>query len=129
MQEEAKQALLNTFPMALPSLPFEKDMWQSLAEDDRPLLLYGMWNGADKLIDKLASLGRKPSAVFASDGFVRGQAFRGYTVLSYAEAARLFPEHVVLLSFGSNRPDVVSYLYDFAMRVPVLIPDMPLAGE
>lgn len=129
MQDEAIKSLTEAFPLPLPPVPFGKDMWQALAEEDRPLLVYGMGNGADKLMDRLASFGRAPSAVFASDGFVRGQVFRGYTVLSYEEAARLFPHHVVLVSFGSNRADVVSYLYDFAARVPCLIPDMPLAGE
>lgn len=129
MREEEIISALACFPLPLPPLPFVKDMWQILSEDDTPLLVYGMGNGADKLIDRLASIGRTPSAVFASEGFVRGQSFRGYTVLSYSEASRLFPCHTVLVSFGSNRSDVVSFLYDFAARASCLIPDMPLAGD
>ena len=129
MQKDLYLAVLRTYPLSLPPVPFGKDMWQLLAESDTPLLVYGMGNGADKLFARLETIGRRPSAVFASDGFVRGQLFRGYEVVSYAQAKEKFPFHIVLLSFGSNKSDVVSYLYSFAEDVPLLIPDMPLAGE
>lgn len=129
MQKNLYDTVLREYPLSLPPTPFGADMWQRLKESDTPILIYGMGNGADKLFERLASLGRVPSAVFASDGFVRGQIFRGHKVVSYAEARERFPEHVVLLSFGSNKEDVVSYLYEFAEDVPLLIPDMPLAGE
>lgn len=129
MQKERYENVLREYPLSLPSVPFEKDIWQALEENEAPLLVYGMGNGADKLFDRLERIGRAPSAVFASDGFVRAQVFRGHEVVSYAEAAARFPGHTVLLSFGSNKSDVVSFLYDFAERKPLLIPDMPLAGE
>ncbi len=129
MQKNIYGTVLREYPLSLPPAPFKKDIWQSLEASDTPILIYGMGNGADKLFERLEMIGREPSAVFASDGFVRGQLFHGYKVISYAQAKEMFPSHIVLLSFGSNKADVVSYLYKFAEEAPLLIPDMPLAGE
>ena len=52
MQDEATKTLTKPFPLPLPPVPFGKDMWQALAEDETPLLVYGMGNGADKLISR-----------------------------------------------------------------------------
>ncbi len=128
MRTNEYASVLSRFPMVLPPCPMDKDVWQTVAESDADILVYGMGNGADKLFAKLAEYGKTVSAVFASDGFVRGQVFHGQKVISFAEAKTLFPNHIILLSFGSNKQDVVEFLFSFGADKPFLIPDMPLAG-
>ena len=60
---------------ALP-LPFSKDLWQSLQTQTRDIRLYGMGNGADKLLAVCGKKGIRISGIFASDGFVAVQAHK-----------------------------------------------------
>ena len=61
----------------LPEYPCRVDMWDELAHETRPIMVYGMGNGADKLFARLEKYGVTPREVCASDGFVRGHSFRG----------------------------------------------------
>ena len=111
----------------LPAYPVETDMWQELKKEVRPIMVYGMGNGADKLFDKFAELGINISEVFASDGFVRGHSFRGYKVKSFSEIKENYPDYVIVLSFASNREEVISMLSDIDSNYDMYVPDMPIA--
>ena len=63
----------------------ERPLWDYLKETKKPIILYGMGNGADMIIDVLSALGISHSDVFASDGFVRGHFFHGKKVLTFSE--------------------------------------------
>ena len=86
------------------------DLWRYLqSQAGRPILLWGMGDGADKVLDVCAEYGIAVADVFASDGFVRGQSFRGRRVLSFGEARATYGDcMIVLLAFGSRRPDVLA---------------------
>ncbi len=105
------------------------DLWEMLATDNRPIAVYGMGNGADKLFEKLASIGRTPVAVFASDSFVRGQVFHGYRVQRFTEVKEKWPDCVVLMSFATRQPDVMADVFTMAEEIPFYLPDMPVAGN
>lgn len=109
--------------------PQGPDIWQRLAAEERPLVVYGMGNGADKLFDRLEKIGKKPVAVFASDDFVRGQSFHGYRVQRLAEVEEAYPSFVILVSFATRLPDVMAYIYRLAEKYPLFLPDMPVVGE
>ena len=54
--------------MSLPQ--FEQDLWQYLAATDKPIVMYGMGNGADKILAVCDRFGITVRDFFASDGFV-----------------------------------------------------------
>ena len=112
-------------------LLFSCDLWQSLAGETRDILLYGMGNGADKLLAVCEARGIPICGVFASDGFVRGHSFHGMRVMSYSEVAEKYPpgDCVVLLAFGSSRPEVMSLFDRVATRYPLYVPDLPVCGD
>ena len=110
-------------------LPKGEDIWEKLAHEERPIAVYGMGNGADKLFAKLAEIGKKPVAVFASDGFVRGQSFRGYRVQSLSEIEAAYPDFVILVSFASRLPGVMEMIFALSERHTLYLPDMPVMGE
>ena len=112
----------------LPEYPVTEDLWTRLGAESRPIVVYGMGNGADKLFDRLESLGITVSDIFASDGFVRGHSFRGMRVKSLSEIEAEYSDFVILLSFASNRPEVVDMLAELDGRHEMYIPDMPVAG-
>ena len=114
--------------VTLPEYPVARDMWDSIREEQRPIMIYGMGNGADKLLDRLSEMGVQPAEIFASDGFVRGHSFRGKTVRPFSYIKENYDEFVILLSFASNRPEVLEMLSDIDKNHDMLIPDMPIAG-
>ncbi len=104
---------------------------ESLAERCRPVALYGTGNGADKVISMiLGPLGVSPEAVFASDGFVRSRTYAGLPVESLAGvSSRLGDDVDVLMCFGSDREEVISFAESLDGRFSFAIPDVPLYGN
>ena len=77
------------------------DLWNYLKQTKKPIVLYGMGNGADKIISVLNRYDIKVAGVFASDGFVREKYFHGFKVTDYKTAKETFGDMVVLVCFGS----------------------------
>ncbi len=113
----------------LPEYPCERDMWDVLAEENRPIVVYGMGNGADKLIKRFEKYNIEISDFFASDGFVRGHSFHGKRVKSFSEIKTEYSDFVVVLSFASNREEVIALFEEIDSKFDLYIPDMPVAGE
>ena len=105
-----------------------KDLWNYLSETQKPIVLYGMGDGADKVIRVLDNKGIKVSGVFASDTFVRNKTFRGFKVTNYLTAKELFPDMIVLLCFGTALPDVIDNIKNIANECELYAPDVPVAG-
>lgn len=114
--------------VTLPEYPLTRDVWDIIKEEKRPIVVYGMGNGADKLFDRLAHFGVVPNDIFASDGFVRGHSFRGMRVKSFSEIKEQYPDFLILLSFASNRSEVLDMLTNIDKNYDMIIPDMPVAG-
>lgn len=104
-------------------------IWNYLKNAKKPILLYGMGNGADKILDRLLSLGITPDGVFASDGFARHNPFRGYTVISYSEALEKYGDFIALICFGSQRPEVLELFRSMRSRCELYAPDVPVYGD
>lgn len=113
----------------LPEYPVKEDMWKKLKSEKRPILIYGMGNGADKLISRFSELNIDFADIFASDGFVRGHSFHGIRVKSFTEIKELYSDFVIVLSFASNREEVLTLLASIDEKYDMYIPDMPVAGE
>lgn len=109
----------------------EKDLWHCLQNAGRPIVMYGMGNGADKILRVCEEYGIEVSDFFASDGFVRGHSFHGKRVLSYSEMKERYAEQepIVLLSFASSRPEVLSLFRTVGAELELYAPDVPVFGE
>lgn len=105
------------------------DLWESLARAEKPIVLYGMGNGADKILTVLARYGIEVSDFFASDDFVRGHAFHGKKVLRYAEVCEKYADFIVLIAFGSARPEVLAAFDKLDAAHEVYAPDVPVNGD
>ncbi len=104
-------------------------MWDHLKETDRPILLYGMGNASQRILNELKCRGIEPQGIFASDTFVRGQFFCGYKVMSYAEAKDRFGDFVILLCFGTHRQELIEHINTLAEEQDLYAPDIPVIGE
>ncbi len=110
------------------------DLWQRLKEISdagRPIVMYGMGNGADKILAVCADRGIAVADFFASDGFVRGHSFHDKVVLSYSAMKEKYrtARPVVLLSFASSRPEVLTLIERVAAECELFIPDVPVCGN
>lgn len=112
-------------PVSLP----KEDIWQFLARDSRPKVIYGMGDGADKLIAHLEGKGISYAEIFASDGFVRGQSFHGKKVLTLKEVEERYEDFIVLVSFATRLPEVIQNIESIAARHLLFVPDMPVYGH
>jgi len=106
-----------------------KELWAELRESGKPIVLYGMGNGADKIISVLESKGMQFADVFASDDFVRGQFFHGKKVLKLSAVAEKYTDFNILVSFGSSLPEVMERIRGIASKYNLYAPDVPVAGE
>lgn len=115
----------------LPPYPIERDVWDEIKESELPVTVYGMGNGADKLFSRLGEecAKNKIKEIFASDGFVRGHSFRGYKVRSLSEIKAEYNDPLIILSFASNRSEVIEMIKKIDAENKMLIPDMPVTGE
>jgi FkbM family methyltransferase len=113
--------------LVFPVYPLTIDVWDKLKTEKRPIMVYGMGNGADKLFDRFSEYGIEVKEVFASDGFVRGHSYRGYLVKSFSDIKAAYEDFVIVISFASNKPDVVDMLREIDAKYETYMPDMPIA--
>ena len=78
-------------------LSLEQSVWRRLQEETRPIALYGMGDGADKILAQFDRLGIRASAVFASDEFARGNLFHGFCVRKLSDTVAELGEDIVIV--------------------------------
>ncbi|MDD2955618.1 MAG: FkbM family methyltransferase [Oscillospiraceae bacterium] len=107
-----------------------ESVWERLAREPGPVVLYGMGDGADKALDIMESRGIPCAGVFASDGFVRGQSFRGFRVQSLAQTEERWNSgFTAVMCFAVHDRPTLEQVRRLAARHPLVAPDMPVAGE
>lgn len=110
-------------------LKSEESVWARLKKEGKPVILYGMGDGADKVLNAFASYGIKPFGVMASDDFVRGQSFCGFTVKKLSDFENELQDFTIALCFASQLEEVMSHIKSIALRHCVVVPSVPAFGE
>lgn len=100
----------------------------SLKAESRSIFLYGMGDGAEKIYSYLTAHGITIKGVVASDGFLRGQSFLGYDVISISEANEKYGELCLVVCFGAEG-EKCRFLYDLAKKHRVISPNLPVFGS
>ncbi len=106
-----------------------QDVWNQLKNANKPIVLYGMGNGADKVLSVFSRCGIEAAGVFASDGFARGNLFHGFPVRTYRETCEVFGDFIAVVSFASAREEVIANVLRIAKERETYIPDLPVAGD
>ena len=105
------------------------DLWNNLKSTKKKIVLYGMGNGADKIIRVLEHYGVEVSGVFATDGFVRNKIFHGFNLTTYDSLKEQFGDMVILLAFGSAREEVFLNVRKLMSEQEFYAPDVPVYGD
>ncbi len=104
-------------------------LWEHLKNTDKPIVLYGMGNGADMIIEVLSSLDIEFSDVFASDGFVRGHFFHGKRVLTFSEIKAKYDDFIILMTFAVHDSETLGRISEMAENYEFYSPTVPVAGK
>ncbi|MBE6548675.1 MAG: FkbM family methyltransferase [Ruminococcaceae bacterium] len=107
------------------------DLWSYLSKTNKHIVMYGMGNGADKILSVCDMYNVEVEDFFASDGFVRGHQFHGKTVMSYSKIKEKYGAEniIVLLSFATSLPDVLENIYKISTECELYAPDVPVFGN
>ncbi len=104
-------------------------VWEHLKTTDKPIAIYGMGDGADKILGVFERFGIKTHAVFASDEFVRGHFFHGYKVEKLSEVEERLHDFIIVMSFATQRKEVLEHVFKIAERHELVAPDVAVAGD
>lgn len=108
------------------SLP---EVWRGLTRSSSPVCIYGTGNAAERILDIFEMRGIECAGIFASDDHVRDREFRGHKVRSLAELEAKLGQFTVVCAFGSQLPEVMETIDSIESRHPLVMPDLPVAGE
>ncbi|MDR1754868.1 MAG: FkbM family methyltransferase [Eubacterium sp.] len=106
-----------------------RTIWEYLKSAEKPIVMYGMGNGAEKILKVLDSYGIRPNAFMASDDFVRGHSFQGFSVNKLSEIEGMYDDFIILVCFGTSRDDIINKIYGLAEKYEVYAPDVPVIGD
>lgn len=101
-------------------------LWQHLKQTAKPIYIYGMGDGAQKIIDVLDHLSIPLAGIYASNNFVRGHSFSGYKVLRLDEVKEQTPDFISLLAFATFREPMLEVLYSLQDECEFYAPDVPV---
>ncbi|MCQ4022656.1 MULTISPECIES: FkbM family methyltransferase [unclassified Ruminococcus] len=107
----------------------EISSWEYISQSGLPVVIYGMGNGADVIINRLDKYGISVTDFFASDDFVRGQSFHGKRVKRLLEIEQELDDFIILIGFGTQRTDVIDNIKNIAKRHTVIAPTAPVFGN
>jgi len=103
--------------------------WEQIQKTEKPVVMYGMGNAADRLIDILDGLGVKVREFFASDAFVRGHSFHGKRVKKLSEIEAEYDDFVIVVAFAVHDRPTMDAICRLNERYELYAPDLPVAGE
>lgn len=103
--------------------------WERLMETEKPIVMYGMGDGAEKILSVMEKKGIRPAEFMASDEFVRGHSFHGYRVKKLSEIEEQYDDFLLVICFGSAIPEVMERVTVLSEKYETVVPDVPVAGE
>ncbi len=106
----------------------KQDIWSYLASTDKKIVMYGTGNGADKILDVFENKNIRLHGIFASDSFARDRNFRGYKVKKYCDFCDELDDFIVVVSFATQRDEVLENIYRIAAERELYAPDVPVFG-
>lgn len=104
----------------------KESVWNYLSKTKKPIFMYGMGDGALKIMNVFDRYKIKIEGIFASDDFQRGHSFMGYNILKLSNIEENYDDFIIVLAFGAFREPLLSYLYDLSEKHEFYAPDVPV---
>lgn len=106
----------------------KQDVWQRLQSCNKPVVVYGMGDGAVKILQVMQRYGIRPAAMFASDDFARGNSFMGYTVGKLRDVQAVYDDFIIVLAFAVRDLPTIERIRALSQQYELVAPDVPVAG-
>lgn len=103
--------------------------WDRMKSCKKPIYVYGMGDGCEKLLNLCAEKQIKIDGIFASDDFVRGQNFCGYKVEKLSDIEKRCKDFLVVLAFGTSLDDIMERIDSISENHELIAPDMSVSGK
>lgn len=110
----------------LPFISEHQNSWDYLKTCGLPIYIYGMGDGALKIMSVMKEKDISVSGIFASDEFVRGHSFEGFKVKKLSEVEAEEDNFVIVLAFAAGYQSLVDKINEISERHTVLAPDVPV---
>lgn len=101
--------------------------WETIANSQKPVFIYGMGDGCDKMLKIFDEKGIKADGIFASDDFVRGQSFAGYKVRKLSEVQG--ENFLCVLAFGTSLSEIMNRIDNLENSVELIAPDTSVTDD
>ena len=106
-----------------------KDLITHLKNSRLPIVLYGMGDGAVKLLSILKNNSIECKGIFASDEFARYNEFCSYTVKKLADIENEFDDFIILVSFATRIDSVRERIFALSEKHELYVPDINVSGD
>lgn len=106
-----------------------QNSWEFLKDTPLPIFIYGMGDGALKILKIFEEKHIACAGFFASDEFVRGHSFEGHLVHKLSEIEKNVSEFVIVLAFACGYDSLIEKIREISLRHTVIAPDVPVIGE
>lgn len=106
-----------------------RDCMISIKNEHRPIFVYGMGNGALKIMHFFEEYSIKIAGFFASDEFARGHSFCGFDVKKLCEIESEYDDFVIVLAFAAGYDSLITKIRGLASKYTLYAPDVPLFFE
>lgn len=103
--------------------------WENLKHEKRPVFIYGMGDGALKIMYVFNKYKIPVAGFFASDEFVRGHEFCGHLVHKLSELEEKVDDFIIVLAFAAGYQSLYEKIKNIAKKHTVIAPDVPVAGD
>lgn len=104
-------------------------LWDYLKSVQKPIVIYGMGDGALKIMAVCKEKGIDIKEIFASDEYVRGHSFMGYQVKTLSEIEKEYDDFIILLAFAAFEKNLLEKIYSIAEKHELYAPDVPVFGD
>ncbi|MGN0642470.1 MAG: FkbM family methyltransferase [Huintestinicola sp.] len=132
MRASTSENAPNVTPTVITMLDFiteHQNCWDFLRKTDLPVFIYGMGDGAEKILRVFEEYSIPTAGFFASDEFVRGHCFKGHLVHSLSQIESLIDDFIIVLAFGAGYESLYNRIMEMAERHILLAPDVPVVGD
>lgn len=107
----------------------EKNIFVRLKNEKAPIILYGMGNGADKVISYLNKFEIPIYGIMASDDFCRYQTYKDFKVKKLSDFEKELNDFIILLCFGTDIEYVINHILEISKKHTLLVPSISLFGN
>lgn len=107
----------------------EQNCLETIKKLGLPVVLYGMGNGADMIIEELEKNSIEWCDIFAGDKFVRGHSFHGKKVLKLCEVEEKYDDFIVVMTFAVHDDETIEFVKSLKSKHTLFSPTVPIAGN